>query len=166
MDAGDDDNDAWQTAQEPGTGTGDCRHLHPAADWLLSRVFGRAWRWAAMRNRRPRMGRVRLDERDYLLSPRKAPGAQRPPLFPRCARAMCRNFFPSRFVRKGPMSPGMATSGRATWQRVVPRAPAKGRNDRGPGKKDSKTMEAFESRISRDAGGAPDLAGDREMSPR
>ncbi len=83
-DAGDDDNDAWQTAQETqALGTGDCEDSAILlADWLIARSFQAR---VALGRYAERGGHawvvVRLDGKDYLLeSTEGASHAQRPPL--------------------------------------------------------------------------------------
>jgi hypothetical protein len=133
-DAGDDDNDAWQTAQETqALGTGDCEDSSILlADWLLSRGFQAR---VALGRYAERGGHawvvVRLDGRDYLLeSTEGTSGAQRPPLLSEVGSRYVPEllFDPlTLFIRTQPHDPWNGDFwGETTWQRVTPRArPAK-----------------------------------------
>jgi hypothetical protein len=128
-DAGDDDNDAWQTAQETqALGTGDCEDSSILlADWLLSRGFHVR---VALGRYAERGGHawvvVRLDEKDYLLeSTEGTSGAQRPPLLSEVGSRYVPEllFDPTAlFIRKQPNSTWSGDYwSDPTWQRVAPR---------------------------------------------
>jgi transglutaminase-like putative cysteine protease len=130
LDAGDDDNDAWQTAQETqALGKGDCEDSSILlADWLLSRGFQAR---VALGRYAERGGHawvvVRLDGKDYLLeSTEGTSGAQRPPLLAEVGSRYVPEllFDPlALFIRTQPNEPWNGDFwGDATWQRVAPRA--------------------------------------------
>ena len=129
VDAGDDDNDAWQTARETqALGQGDCEDSSILlADWLLARDFEAR---VALGRYAERGGHawvvVRLEDKDYLLeSTEGASNAQRPPLLDEVgSRYVPELLFDhlAFFIRK---QPGELWNGdfwgAATWERVVPR---------------------------------------------
>jgi hypothetical protein len=133
-DSGDDDNDAWQTAQETqALGTGDCEDSSILlADWLLSRGFQAR---VALGRYAERGGHawvvVRLNDQDYLFeSTEGTSGAQRPPLLSEVGSRYVPELLFDRlalFVRKQPNDSWNGDFwGEHTWQRVVPRShPAK-----------------------------------------
>lgn len=132
LDAGDDDTDAWQTAQETqALGRGDCEDSSILlADWLLSRGFQAR---VALGRYAERGGHawvvVRLDEKDYLMeSTEGTSGAQRPPLLAEVGSRYVPEllFDPlTIFIRKRPHNSWNGDFwGESTWERVVPRARA------------------------------------------
>jgi hypothetical protein len=129
VDAGDDDNDAWQTALETQTlGTGDCEDSSILlADWLLTRKFQVR---VALGRYAERGGHawvvVRLDGSDYLLeSTEGAPSTARPPLLSEVgSRYVPELVFDhlAFYIRKQPADARSADYwSDSTWQRVVPR---------------------------------------------
>jgi hypothetical protein len=128
-DAGDDDNDAWQTARETqALGTGDCEDSSILlADWLLARDFQAR---VALGRYAERGGHawvvVRLDHEDYLLeSTEGASNAQRPPLLSEVgSRYVPELLFDhlAFFIRTQPADLWNGDFwSEDTWQRVVPR---------------------------------------------
>jgi predicted transglutaminase-like cysteine proteinase len=146
-DAGDDDNDAWQTAQETqALGTGDCEDSSILlADWLLSRGFRAR---VALGRYAERGGHawvvVRLDDQDYLLESTEGTSrAQRPPLLSEVGSRYVPELLFDRlalFIRTQPNEPWNGDFwSEATWQRVAPRArPAKDDATIGQANTDSK----------------------------
>jgi predicted transglutaminase-like cysteine proteinase len=128
-DAGDDDNDAWQTAKETQTlGTGDCEDSSILlADWLLARKFQVR---VALGRYAERGGHawvvVRLDNQDYLLeSTEGASHARRPPLLAEVGSRYVPELLFDHLAFYVRNEPGELWEGDfwsdATWQRVVPR---------------------------------------------
>jgi hypothetical protein len=128
-DAGDDENDAWQTARETQIlGKGDCEDSSILlADWLLARDFQVR---VALGRYAERGGHawvvVRLDDQDYLLeSTEGASTARRPPLLSEVgSRYVPELLFDhlAFFIRTKPADLWNGDFwGEKTWQRVVPR---------------------------------------------
>jgi hypothetical protein len=130
IDAGDDENDAWQTARETQTlGKGDCEDSSILlADWLMARDFQAR---VALGRYAERGGHawvvVHLDGKDYLLeSTEGASKARRPPLLSEVgSRYVPELLFDhlAFYIRRQPNALWNGDFwGKEAWERVVPRS--------------------------------------------